>query len=218
MLSAMCGRFRNPRDLSKLAASYGIQKNINFPFDPNVAPTETSPIIRTSKSMGRKLQLARFGLLPSKADSFKSAYSTFNARADSLLTKPLWKQSYQAQRFCVVPAEGYYEWREKKGLKQPYFFFRKDNELMQFAGLWNFSEVQEEKVYSFTIITTDANETSKPYHHRMPVILTDTEGWLNTGDLSLLKPYTGETQVRPVSRLLNKAQIKDLTAIDVVSQ
>ncbi len=218
MFFFMCGRFRNPRDLSKLAADYGVKMNINFPFDPNVAPTETSAIFRTSKREGRKLQLARFGLLPPKANSFKSAYATFNARADTLLTKPLWKQSYQAGRFCVIPAEGFYEWREERGLKQPYFFFRKDNELMQFAGLWNFSEVQNEKVYSFTIITTDANEISKPYHHRMPVILTDPETWLKAGDISLLKPYSGEACVRPVSSVLNKAQIKDITAIDALSQ
>lgn len=214
----MCGRFRNPRDLSKLAARYGIQTLVNFPFDPNVAPTEETPIFFKNFD-GLKVQLARFGLLAPNADTLKSAYSTFNARADTLLTKPFWKQPYSQGRFCIIPAEGFYEWREENGLKQPYYFSRKDGELMEFAGLWNYSEIDKHKIYSFTIITTEANAVVKDYHDRMPVVLENGQKWLQIGDMNFLKPFdTSKTVVRSVSRLMNKPQMKNLIAIDALSQ
>src|SRR5262249_30718993 len=84
-----------------------------------------------------------------------------------------------ANKRCVIPAEGFYEWREENGKKQPYFFARKDGKPVMFAGIWDYSDVKGEAIPSFAILTDEPNELVAPYHDRMPVVLGDVERWLN---------------------------------------
>src|SRR5262249_47651449 len=80
-----------------------------------------------------------------------------------------------ANKRCVIPAEGFYEWREEHGKKQPHFFARKDGKPVMFAGIWDYSDVKGEAVPSFAILTDEPNELVAPYHDRMPVVLGDVE-------------------------------------------
>jgi putative SOS response-associated peptidase YedK len=125
-----------------------------------------------------------------------------------------------ANRRCVVPAEGFYEWREEKGKKQPYFFARKDGKPVMFACIWDYSDVKGEVIPSFAILTDEPNELVASYHDRMPVVLHDVERWLDVDtaldDLSPLGP--DHFVVRAVSPAVNKASEKRLEAIEHVSK
>jgi putative SOS response-associated peptidase YedK len=100
-----------------------------------------------------------------------------NARTDSLRRGSF--KSMLANRRCVIPAEGFYEWREEEGLKQPYFFARQDGKALMFAGIWDYSDVKGDVVPSFAILTDEPNALVAPYHDRMPVILDTLEQWLD---------------------------------------
>ena len=84
-----------------------------------------------------------------------------------------------ANRHCVMPAKGFYKWREEDGMKQPYFFARKDGRPLMFAGFCDYSMVKGDAVPSFAILTDEPNELVTPYHDRMPVVLDDSETWLD---------------------------------------
>src|SRR6516164_3633679 len=99
----------------------------------------------------------------------------------------------------MIPTEGFYEWREEHGKKQPYFFARKDGKPVMFAGIWDYSEVKGEAVPSFAILTDEPNELVAPYHDRMPVVLGDVERWLN------LDTMLSDPSVSPCARLIRRS-------------
>jgi putative SOS response-associated peptidase YedK len=121
-----------------------------------------------------------------------------------------------ANRRCVIPAEGFYEWREEDGKKQSYFFSRKDVQPLMFAGIWDYSEVKGDAVPSFAILTDEPNELVAPYHDRMPVVLSDVERWLDVeAPLQELHPLGPDRfTVRAVSRAVNKVSEKNNEAIE----
>ncbi len=173
--------------------------------DFNIAPTTFQPVIRLGRDSGeRELALMRWGLVPQFAKSLKDfkGFTTFNARAESLLTAPTWRVPFRKQR-CLVPADGFYEWKriaDKKAAKEPYAIALTTGEPMAFAGLWDgWKEPEGDWLQSFSIITTEANETMAPIHDRMPVILhrRDWTEWLDRDGerpppLHLLRPYDPE--------------------------
>ena len=114
------------------------------------------------------------------------------------------------------PAEGFYEWREEHGKKQPYFFARKDGKPVMFAGIWDYSDVKGEAVPSFAILTDEPNELVAPYHDRMPVVLGDVEGWFNLDTtLDDVDPLGPERfAVRAVNPAVNKVSEKNIDAIE----
>jgi putative SOS response-associated peptidase YedK len=121
-----------------------------------------------------------------------------------------------ANRRCVVPAEGFYEWREEGGKKQPYYFARRDGKPVMFACIWDYSEIKGETVPSFAILTDEPNELIAPYHDRMPVVLAKVEAWLNPDttldDLRALGPE--QFTVRKVNPAVNKVSEKNIEAIE----
>ena len=133
-----------------------------------------------------------------------------NARADTILQKPAYRKAFERRR-CIVPADGFYEWQAIEGTKQkqPWFIHRRDGEPLAFAGLWE----RWNDMRSFAIVTTDANDLLAPIHHRMPVVLPESEwerwldpGYRDTGALQrLLVPLPDdEVEAWPVSLLVNK--------------
>lgn len=118
-----------------------------------------------------------------------------NARAETVHEKPAYRKPFRSQR-CLIPADGFYEWKRADG-KQPYYFHRKDDTPLVLAGLWDHWEGENgETMDSCTIIVTEANDLMRPVHDRMPVILSPDfwETWLDTDTdtptlLSLLTPY-----------------------------
>jgi putative SOS response-associated peptidase YedK len=137
-----------------------------------------------------------------------------NARAETILEKPSFREAFRSRR-CIVPVSGFYEWvRVAKGAKQPFYFYLKEKEVFGFAGLWEewLDKETGEALETCTIITTEANEVLKPVHDRMPVILKSDyyEEWLNpkmkdtTKLQNLLAPYPAdEMSSHAVSRAVN---------------
>ena len=161
-------------------------------------------------------------MVPFWSKDLKGVYKMINARAETIATKPAFKGPYRRRR-CLLPADGYYEWKTVAGRKQPWFFAMKDGEPFCFAGLWERWQPPEgDPVETCTIITTDANALGAEVHHRMPVILPRNAyaPWLDPlidraeAILPLLVPYpTDDMTAWPVSTLVNNARVDEARCI-----
>jgi putative SOS response-associated peptidase YedK len=206
----MCGRFalKNPRAI-KAAFDVGeLPEDLKPRY--NIAPSQDIAIIRFSPA-GRKLSMAHWGLIPSWAKERSTSYSTINARADTVDTKPTYRGPFKHHR-CLIPADGFYEWKEEAGFKIPHHISMQDGSPFAMAGLWDVWNGPEGDVLSCSIIVTDANPFMKKLHDRMPVILEpkDYEAWLDpdnqdtTSLKKLLIPAKGDRLTEwKVSRALN---------------
>jgi putative SOS response-associated peptidase YedK len=151
-----------------------------------------------------------------------------NARAESLLEKPSFKQLVTRRR-CLVPADGFYEWRREGKRKVPMWIHLKNREPFAFAGLWDFwrDPAGDKELYSFTIITTEPNALLRPIHNRMPVIYDREMGrqWLehSFGDRSMtltamMQPLPSERmEAQDVSTLVNSPENDSAECIEPVS-
>lgn len=209
----MCNRIRGLREWSEIPRTLA-GPLINFEYNPNVAPTETVPAFLADADKGVTTRLARFGInLPSRDG--KKRPPLLNARTDTLRRGSF--KTMLANHRCVIPAEGFYEWREEAGKKQPYFFYRRDGKPILFAGIWDMSEVKGEQVPSFAILTDEPNELVAPYHDRMPVVLDDPDKWLapSAHPLDDIQPLPPDRfAVRPVNPAVNKVSQKDIAVIE----
>ena len=211
----MCGRYYSRRDKDEIAAYFRGEVVFKEPLAPNfnIAPTTFQPAIRQSRDGVREIVLMRWGLVPFFASSLAEfkGFSTFNARAESLTTAPTWQEPFKKRR-CIIPADGFYEWKalddSKKPKKQPYAISLADGKPMGFAGLWDaWKEPKPAKesvhapdtwLQSFSIITTEANEIMSTVYNRMPVILhpRDWDEWLSRDEVRppthLLRQYESD--------------------------
>ncbi|KAF4309098.1 putative duf159 domain protein [Botryosphaeria dothidea] len=188
--------------------------------DSNDAPA--SEEVTKSRDPKYKLQAMKWGLIPSwmkRKPDYGSMMKTINCRDDSLAeNRGLWNSMKHRKR-CIVVCQGFYEWLKKNGGKEkiPYFVKRKDGQLMCFAGLWDCVrfEGSEEKLFTYTIITTSSNKQLSFLHDRMPVVFDNGSEamwkWLdprrnewNRELQSLLKPYDGELEYFPVPKEVGK--------------
>ena len=169
-----------------------------------------------------KLQAMRWGLIPfwtKHNPDYSSMLRTINCRSESLLdNRGMWTTMKKRKR-CIVVCQGFYEWLKKNNGKEriPHYIKRKDGRLMCFAGLWDCVKYEDsdKKIYTYTIITTDANKQIKFLHDRMPVIFEQGSEavriWLDPNRYewskelqSLLKPYDGELEIYPVNKEVGK--------------
>jgi putative SOS response-associated peptidase YedK len=223
MLASMCGRFTQARSWSELVQLYGLADNpspSNFPPRYNIAPTQNIAVVRPAahNSGGREMVMMRWGLVPSWAKDISIGAKMINARAESVRTKPAFRQAFRHRR-CLIVADGFFEWRKDEGKtrKQPYYITREDNAPFAFAGLWEEWQPQgEQKLETCTIITTVASEAIAWIHERMPVMLEPArfDAWIAPdGPLdaaeAMLAPYTGALTVHPVSTRVNTVRNDD---------
>lgn len=222
----MCGRFSQFRSWEEVHAYLNIfGPPRNLPVRYNIAPTQDAAIVRGGNE-GRSLDFLRWGLVPSWAKDSSMAARMINARAETVSQKPSFREAFKKRR-CLVPADGFYEWRGEKGAKQPYRILSPDRGLFALAGLWErWQKGAGEPLETFTIITTEANAKLAPVHHRMPVILgpADFERWL-APDLAaneaqeLLRPAPeGAVDFHAVSRHVNNARNDDPGCIEPLSE
>ena len=188
----MCGRFVTSSPAAQVAAYFDaevtaerlLERTPNF----NVAPT-TEVAVVVERDGRRGLALRRWGLVPSWAKDPAVGSKMINARVETAATKPSFRSAFSKRR-CVVPVDGFYEWKvaAEGARKQPYFIVRRDREPMAFAGLWeSWKDPQAEGEGSSTplltcsILTTEATGPMAQVHHRMPVLLgPDTwDAWLD---------------------------------------
>ncbi len=167
----------------------------------NVAPQSTQPVVRLNEDSGKpEFALMRWGLVPFWAKDPKIGYTTINARAEEVTSKPLFREAVKRRR-CLVPADAFYEWQKRDAKsKRPFAFGMRSGEPYAFAGLWERWKPKEgDLLETFTILTTDPNELAEKVHNRMPVILEprDYARWMDPGDptrlpIDLLRPYPAE--------------------------
>ncbi len=171
----MCGRYTlaNP-DPARLRARFDILESAEIPEEEprfNIAPTDPVLAVRRLEEGGRELGRLRWGLLPGRWAE-KKGPPLINARAETLLAQPAFKESF-VERRCLIPADGFYEWLTDERGKRPVWISRPDGELFAFAGLWAGLRQKDtdEHLYSCTIVTCAPNELIEPIHNRMPVVL-----------------------------------------------
>jgi putative SOS response-associated peptidase YedK len=206
----MCGRYvlEAPEDLSERFQLR--QLAIQLPHTWNAAPTNQLPVIVENQEGEREAKLMQWGLIPRWAKpGEKKGLAPFNARAETLSEKPMFRGLIKRNR-CLVPANGFYEWKNLGDHKQPYYITVPDDPLFAFAGLYEQATGENgEPIESYTIITTEPNELMSSLHNRMPVILhpQDEEEWLDPEVTDpaqverLLVPYpSAEMEAYPVSR------------------
>ncbi|HWA38799.1 MAG TPA: SOS response-associated peptidase [Burkholderiales bacterium] len=169
----MCGRYVSP-ETAEIERAWELRRRSADPFPRrfNVAPTLPIEIIRTARdSPAWELTAARWGFIPSWWKQPKPPGRSFNARAEDAAAKPMWHDAYARMR-CLVPALGWYEWRERR----PHFIRRGDGRLVCFAGLLSWrKEEGKEGFLTCAILTRDAAPSVRDIHDRMPVVLQDSD-------------------------------------------
>jgi len=205
----MCGRY-SFAPAANFAERFHIEEQ-QLPLLPryNVTPSQAMPVI-VRNSPNRVVKMT-WGLIPSWSKEPRTKFSTINARAETITSSAVFRGPFKGRR-CLVPASGFYEWRQTGQDKQPYYIRLQSGELFAFAGLYDiWRDADGQELYTYTIITTTPNDLVAPIHNRMPAILRsdDEDVWLDKETdparlLSLLAPYpAGEMEAYQVSRAVN---------------
>ena len=231
----MCGRYTITRQkglIEDLEASMdpSVQQNIWWKARFNVAPTQDAPVV-TLRDGVRTLEMMRWGLVPFWAGRDGSRPPLMiNARVETLKQKPMFRDALSRGRRCLVPADGFFEWKagpKSKSPKQPMWMHPRDHRFFAFAGLWTRNKAETGETHSFTIVTGPPNDLVSPIHDRMPVVLARDvwSAWLDPslpaeGALDLLgvPPHPGDDWVaEPVSTWVNVADHDDDQCIAAMS-
>lgn len=224
----MCGRFAQTQSGAAIASHFQLETGPDVLPRYNIAPTQpVSVITQSRKTQKRYCHDKTWGLVPRWAKIIDSSKRLINARAETVASKPTFKDAFQRRR-CLIVADSFYEWQQpaaskaapaapgatpQKAVKQPFLIQLKTKALFAFAGLWEYREVPNQQPhFSCTILTTSPNALMASIHHRMPVILPAEEYdlWLDpsTRDLdalqNLLRPYPDrEMTAIPIGTAVN---------------
>lgn len=199
----MCGRFAIMYDPEELKDQLGLSEVPDeLASNGNISPGEGIAVV--TDAVKRSVDIYKWGLVPSWAKDISIGNKLINARAETLSEKPSFRNAFSRRR-CLIPASGFYEWRQEGARKQPYLFQLTDQKSFTFAGLWeHWEDNQGNEIYSCTIITTVPNALLAQYHERMPVILDDSTRWQwlenrpQAEHQSMLIPYPVEKMAEPV--------------------
>ena len=240
----MCGRYALHKDHPINAAAFDIKSGPEDLFRSgwarpryNIAPTQDVVAVISNKGQ-RHAQMMRWGLIPFWARDLKNGKTPMdargkvvntpiNARAETIETTRSFNMSFQSRR-CLIPADGFYEWKGSKSARRPMYITLRSGEPFAMAGLWGaWKGPDGEWIHSCTIVTTVANRFIEPIHDRMPVILTkgaESIG-LDQADVDVaelkevLVPYPpGEMSGHEVSRLVNSVKNDSPQCIEAVQQ
>jgi len=176
----MCGRYATfgPVSVSRHAREAMEQMEVDIISEINqrepqynIAPTQKAPVLVHGEA-GYHVRAYRWGLVPHWSKDLKFGAKTINARADTVATKPSFREAFKKRR-CLVPASGYFEWKGVSPNKQPYFIHDPAGDLLMFAGLWDCwrESPEAEWVHTYTVITGEPGKVSGDIHDRQPVIL-----------------------------------------------
>jgi putative SOS response-associated peptidase YedK len=210
----MCGRYRLSRRKQIIAEHFdAISDADDWVPRYNIAPTQPVPVLQQHPTEPtRHLSQMRWGLIPSWSKDASSAAKMINARSETAHTVPAFRDAMKYRR-CLLPADGFYEWRRSANSNQPYCFEVNAGKLFAFAGMWEgWKDPNGTWVKSCTILTTTPNALTSTVHDRMPVILdpADYDLWLDPGmkDATavsqLLKPFDANAmRCYPVSSRVN---------------
>ena len=212
----MCGRFTltdpDPRMLRfrfDLPADAEVSERARY----NVAPTDPVLAVRLDRDGNRELGRLRWGLIPHYADPEEFKRLLINARAETLAESSAFKHAFGDGFRCLIPADGFYEWKATDKGKRPYWIHRPDRELFAFAGLWARAKRKDgEKLYSCTIVTCPPSEEIAPVHDRMPVVLERgaEAAWLDpsteAGELAAMLQPNEDLELTEVNEAVNNVR------------
>lgn len=211
----MCGRYVLKASTLDLKREFHLEEVPPLHARYNIAPLQAAPIIQAVQP--KRLMLAQWGLLHAWAKDAKLAHQLINARAETLTEKNAFKDLLGTHR-CLVPADGFYEWRHEGKQRLPHFIHPREAKLLAMAGLWSrWRSPDGLDVDTFTIITTAANDDVRTLHERMPIFL-DGEAralWASdTHDLKalsalLVPPAAGQLVLTPVGTHVNSVSVDD---------
>lgn len=212
----MCNRYRLSHSQRYLAERFQAFDEIDDHPRYNIAPTQ--PVLTVRREHGQKIRrftMMRWGLIPSWAKDTSIGNRTLNARSETVTKLPAFRNSILTKR-CLIPADGFYEWRAMGRVKQPYCFEVGEGDVFALAGLWDeWKSPGGEVIESCTILTTTSNSLISEMHDRMPVIVPPDKYdiWLDPDVTDfdaikeILKPYDADQMRRyPVSRKLNNSK------------
>lgn len=210
----MCGRYALTASSEQLMLLFDLLQ-VTFDLVPryNLAPTQLAPVVHLGEDGLRTLTPMNWGLVPRWAKDRSIGSRLINARGETVAEKPAFRTAFRERR-CLVPADGFYEWRSTDAGKQPYFIHRADHSLLVMAGLWETwrDPNGRESLQTFTILTTHANRFLAPLHDRMPVFIDRDrfDAWLSRGAIDgtsredVLRPVADDVLVmHPVSTRVN---------------
>ena len=224
----MCGRYTLARGEQEIAERFGVSQ-LNFEFKPrfNVTPSQLVPVVLEVNGR-RAIELMRWGLVPSWVKELKECKPSMNARVETVASKPSFKKCLIKQR-CLIPADGFYEWRQEGKRKTPMWIHLPEREIFAFAGLFDeWTDKESGTVLrSCTIITRQANEYVSAVHDRMPFILQrqDEQTWLGTEQkdpaalLNLCFPSVpARLTMHQVSTRVNSGAVESADLIEAVGE
>ena len=183
----MCGRMTQITDPAEVARIFDAESKVDADDDDakpryNVAPTQPLTVVLQRAEQGRLVEQHRWGLVPSFAKSLKDGAKRINARSETVATSPSFRSSFKKRR-CIVPSDGFYEWRRTGGPKQPYYLHPPQDAVLAMAGVWSVWKDPETGLWvpSAAVITPEANRMMSSIHDRMPVLLPREvwEDWLD---------------------------------------
>ena len=208
----MCGRKTLTKDVQSIIQEMGIESwrdSGSYQLSYNISPSQSSAVM--IDDMGRQAKMMKWGLIPNWATDASIGSKLINARAETLLEKPSFKNLVSNQR-CIILSDGYFEWKRSNSRGIPYYIYHPNNKILPMAGLWDFWKNNSgENIFSYTIITTQANSNLKDIHHRMPVILDlkQIDPWLKVHNISLantmslLVPFQNDLHFHQVATIVN---------------
>jgi len=217
----MCGRFVITSPPAALRQIFGYIEQPNFPPRHNIAPTQPIPVIIVENGI-RHFRLMRWGLLPAWVKDPGKFALLFNARAETVLDKPAFKNAMKRRR-CLIPADGYYEWQASEGRRRPHFIHGRDGRPIGLAGLAEtWIGPNGEELDTVAIVTAPASADLAVLHHRVPVTIApdDFDRWLDcrandaeTAMVLLTPPGEGEFVWHQVSTRVNRVANDDAQLI-----
>ena len=220
----MCGRFTLRHRTSAIAERFAVTLLDLDQIEPryNIAPTQQ--VLGITGGPERSASMFRWGLIPFWAKDASIGSKLINARSETVAEKPSFRQAL-AKRRCLIPVDGFYEWKKGPGGKTPMYIRFRDGRLFAFAGLWETWHPEgQPPVSTCTVLTTEPNELMAPIHNRMPVILDPASetAWLDpetppAARLELLRPCApDDMEAFPVSRRVNSPSMDDASLIESV--
>lgn len=215
----MCGRFAQSSSVKAIAKKFGVPEDHVRAVDGspryNIAPSANILAVRNAPGGERELIQLKWGLVPHWSPEPQTGYSTANAKAESVDTKPAFRSAFKSRR-CLIPVDGWYEWQllPEQKYKQPWYYHAADGRPAAIAGLWEHWEHGLQVLESCTLIVCAANQLAGRVHDRMPVVLgeSDWAAWLDPKLPSavakeMLKPCPDEwLQAYKVSRAVSYAR------------
>jgi len=219
----MCGRYELHTHPAAIALAFALPAPPLMVPRYNIAPTQQVPVVRLTADGARECVDMRWGLVPRWAKDPSIGVKMINARAESVADKPSFRNAFRRHR-CLVPADGFYEWRVTGSGKRPVHIGRKDGATFGFAGLFERWLAADGAVLdTCTILTTHANDLLRPLHERMPVIVAPEHyaRWLDAANvevMDLLAPYPSEVMTwHAVSMRVNAVRNDDPALIAPVA-